>query len=173
MFLFLGAKLGSKSLLIFWVKIFRESNNNTCFIKMYYFPRLHSYFFLLLEVEDFIYTIVKEKKRVIDVFVSFPNIIIAKVQLKWPKPRFTINACYHIGPVFLVQCLCMIFLILFFPCFLLTHDIFFWWTKRRGWGQPFVTNLPRRDLIGAPPLENIGLSHNYCDRNATDLTLTP
>ena len=26
---------------------------------------------------------------------------------------------------------------------------------------------------GNPPLENVGLSHRYCDRGATDLTLAP
>ena len=37
-----------------------------------------------------------------------------------------------------------------------------------------MTYPPGRDLIGAPPpLGNVGLSHTYCDRDATDLTLAP
>ena len=45
--------------------------------------------------------------------------------------------------------------------------------KRGGWGRLYVTYSSGRDLIGAPPLGNVGLSHSYCDRDATDLTLAP
>ena len=34
-----------------------------------------------------------------------------------------------------------------------------------------MTYPPGRDLIEAPPLGNVGLSHNYCDWGAIDLTL--
>ena len=50
---------------------------------------------------------------------------------------------------------------------------FFFYKTKRGAGRPYVTYPPRRDLIGAPPLGNVGLSHSYCDRDATDLTLAP
>ena len=50
---------------------------------------------------------------------------------------------------------------------------FFFFDKKNGAGATICDLPPGRDLIGAPPLRNVGLSHNYYDRAATDLTLAP
>ena len=54
-----------------------------------------------------------------------------------------------------------------------TTQFFFLDKEKGGRGRPYVTYSSGRDLIGAPPLGNVGLSHSYCDRDATDLTLAP
>ena len=53
-----------------------------------------------------------------------------------------------------------------------TATFFFLWT-RKGAGRSYVDYLSGCGLIGTLSLENVRLSHNYCDRGATDLTLAP
>ena len=54
------------------------------------------------------------------------------------------------------------FYFIFFYYFIILFILFFYMDEREA-EQPFVTNPSGRDLIKAPPLGNVGLSHSYYD----------